>query len=513
MDIQIEKTDAGLSLLKVKVEKADYQQVVDKKLEEYRRKANIKGYRAGKAPLGLVKKMVGQEIKAEQIIQSMSTSVDEFLKGYTEKIVVGSPIPRSDTFANKNWKYDDDFEFFYEVGLVDHFEITEEQLKDIQIEQLSVHIPDSLVEREILSNRIHLGKPSDVQKETIEAPEADTSSTLIVEFSLDIESEAEQAEIPAQIEGQFALTDLNNDAQDALWGKKSEDTLTIVLDAFFKEEKLSQLFDGKAIAFMEAQRAANKPLSGTLLIEKFSSVELHDFDQDFIDKATGQDKELQELQEAASEDKPFARPESHVVGQEAYRAYLRERLSADIARSLDQLLLNQIEKLILTHFPIQLPKDFLIRWLVFENQKEGMAADEIEKLKAGIKEEYDNIADSMRMSLISNHIISKNVLNIEPDNLMEAARTVVRQKYAQFFGGGDIPFDMLTQLATMEMQQEKQQSQIFNIARDHKAKQWIKERITRTERKIDFSELPKAIAAIQEQLMDTSATTAVEELS
>ncbi|MBP5709184.1 MAG: trigger factor family protein, partial [Bacteroidales bacterium] len=116
MNIVKENIDDLNALLKVKVEKADYEERVEKTLKEYRKKANIKGFRPGMVPMGLIKKMYGLSVKADEINKVLSESVQKYLED--EKIdVLGDPLPKYDEEQKYDFEKDDDFNFTFEIGL------------------------------------------------------------------------------------------------------------------------------------------------------------------------------------------------------------------------------------------------------------------------------------------------------------------------------------------------------------------------------------------------------------
>ncbi|MBQ2239831.1 MAG: trigger factor, partial [Alistipes sp.] len=114
MNITREQRDGGLSILKVVVGEADYGQAVEKQLREYKRKANVPGFRPGMVPMGIVKKMYGKHVVAEQSYHLASNSVFEYLQ--KENIdYVGDVIP-SEEQGEFDFENNTEFEFVFEVG-------------------------------------------------------------------------------------------------------------------------------------------------------------------------------------------------------------------------------------------------------------------------------------------------------------------------------------------------------------------------------------------------------------
>ncbi|MGI5914525.1 MAG: trigger factor, partial [Bacteroidales bacterium] len=122
MNIVKENIDDLNALIKVKVEKADYEESVEKTLKDYRKKANIKGFRPGNVPIGLIRKMYGTAVKVEEINRSISEGIQKFLAD--EKIdILGDPLPREDEGKHMNFETDEEFELDFEIGISPEFEL------------------------------------------------------------------------------------------------------------------------------------------------------------------------------------------------------------------------------------------------------------------------------------------------------------------------------------------------------------------------------------------------------
>ena len=143
MNIVKENIDDLNALLKVKVEKADYEERVEKTLKEYRKKANIKGFRPGMVPMGLIKKMYGISVKADEINKVLSESVQKYLED--EKIdVLGDPLPKYDEEQKYDFEKDDDFNFTFEIGLSPEIDL--KLSKKNKIKEYKIIVDDKMKE-------------------------------------------------------------------------------------------------------------------------------------------------------------------------------------------------------------------------------------------------------------------------------------------------------------------------------------------------------------------------------
>ena len=122
MNITRENIDDLNAVLKVEIRKADYEEKVENVLKDYRKKANIKGFRPGMVPIGLVKKMYGKAVQIDEINKIVSENIHKYLTD--EKIeILGDPLPKTDEQEKIDFDTQEDFTFSFELGLAPGFEL------------------------------------------------------------------------------------------------------------------------------------------------------------------------------------------------------------------------------------------------------------------------------------------------------------------------------------------------------------------------------------------------------
>jgi len=122
MEITKENIDDLNAILRININKADYEDRVENVLKDYRKKANIKGFRPGMVPIGLIRKMYGSAVKVDEINKVISESIHKYLTD--EKLeILGDPLPKTDELENINYETQEDFIFSFEIGLVPDVEI------------------------------------------------------------------------------------------------------------------------------------------------------------------------------------------------------------------------------------------------------------------------------------------------------------------------------------------------------------------------------------------------------
>ena len=196
MNITRENREQGTSLLKVVVDTNDYGEAVDKQLREMKRKANIPGFRPGMVPMGIVKKMYGKGILAEQSYRTASNAVFEYLQ--KEKIdYLGDVIP-SDEQGDFDFDNNTEFEFLFEIGEAPKIDMTLSAEKDkLTYNKIKV---DKKMHEDYRSNYLRrYGRLVDV--ETVEKDEAlnvtlDNGELRIEEAYVGLISMSEQERAP-----------------------------------------------------------------------------------------------------------------------------------------------------------------------------------------------------------------------------------------------------------------------------------------------------------------------------
>ena len=137
MEITIDKHAANEASVKIKLGEADYQQTVDAKIKDYAKKANIKGFRPGKAPFTMVKNLYGTSVLVEEINSILSKSLNDFLKEQDFE-VLGDPLPSEEDGKNIDWKKQKDFEFEYKIGFVENIELNLDQDLDAKVYEITL---------------------------------------------------------------------------------------------------------------------------------------------------------------------------------------------------------------------------------------------------------------------------------------------------------------------------------------------------------------------------------------
>jgi trigger factor len=163
MNVVEEKIDDLNAILRVKITPEDYTESVNKALADYRKQANIPGFRPGKIPLTLIKKKYGKAVLAEELNKVVNKSLNEFITSNNLN-VLGNPLPKEDEEVKGDFANPAEFEFAYEIGMTPDFEVS--LSKKNKFDYLTVDIDKAMLDKEVEALAKRYGKLVSAEKST-----------------------------------------------------------------------------------------------------------------------------------------------------------------------------------------------------------------------------------------------------------------------------------------------------------------------------------------------------------
>ncbi|MCK0155988.1 trigger factor [Cellulophaga sp. F20128] len=378
MNITKEQIDALNAVVKVAVTKEDYQDKVQAILNDYRKQANIPGFRKGHVPMGLIKKQYGKAVLVDEVNKLIQDNLNKYLT--EEKLdVLGNPLPKQkDDF---NWDSENlDFEF--ELGLAPEFEAPIKSKKAITYYKI-------VADKKMIDEQVdRIGKQ---YGNLISKTEVSKKDEVTGTFT----NEAEEIENKTTIE----LDSLKaKKAIDTLIGKKVGDVVTLKTKGLFKEDY--QLSSALGLA---ADKAAEVDTEVSFTIEEINEREAAEMNQELFDKLFGEEK---------------------ITTVKELRAKIKEDTEKQFEQQSDQKLLNDITENFIENTKFDLPTQFLKKWIQMTGEKpltEEEASAEFEKSEKGL-----------RYQLIEGKIIQENNIQVQFDELKEFAKGFIKSQMAQY---------------------------------------------------------------------------------
>jgi len=156
MNITRENTGELTATVRIEIEPDDYFEPIDKVIHDYKRKANIPGFRPGHVPTGLIKKMYGKAILAEEVNKLISDNLMKYIKDESLEIL-GNPLPNLEKNSAINFDNQTRFDFFFDLGFAPSFTIP--FTNDLEIERFSIKVGDEMIDKYVVDARKRFGKP------------------------------------------------------------------------------------------------------------------------------------------------------------------------------------------------------------------------------------------------------------------------------------------------------------------------------------------------------------------
>ncbi|WP_299244043.1 trigger factor [uncultured Aquimarina sp.] len=438
MNISKEQVDDLNAVVTVDIAKADYNDKVENILKDYRKNANIPGFRKGHVPMGLVKKQYGKAVLVDEVNKLLQDALNKYLT--EEKLdVLGNPLPKEQD--NFDWDTDD-YSFEFELGLAPKFEIKLNGKKAIT--HYKIVATDEMIDNQITTIQKQYGKL--VPKESAEKD--DLINGTFVNEEKEIEN---QTTISLdKIKGKRNL--------DKFIGSKVGDVLTLKTKGLFSEDQ--DLVNALKISQDDAK---GFDVEVTFTISEINNQELADLDQDLFDKLYGKDgvKSVTELKEKIKED--------------AARQFVQQS---------DQQLLNDVTESVLENTKFDLPAEFLQKWIQATGEQ-PLTEDEA-------KDEYEKSEKGLRFQLIEGKIVNDNNLQVTFEELKEFAKDLIKGQMAQF--GQMSPEDKeLEDIAARILSNQDEVKRISEQLMSQKLLAYYKENVKLKEKEVSFDDFVKEV--------------------
>ncbi len=378
MNITKENIDALNAVVKVEISAADYQEKVAIILQDYRKKANIPGFRKGQVPMGMVKKQYGKSIMIDEVNKLLQEALNKFLT--EEKLdVLGNPLPK----MQNDFDWDkEDYSFEFELGLAPEFDIKLDAKK--KITQYTIIADKELLKKEVENIQKRYGKI--ISKEVVEEGVNITGTFVNEEKEIKKKSTIELASVKGK------------ENQKKFVGKKVGDVVELNTKGLFDD-------DHKLMGALGVDHDAIHGLYIDVIftIEEVNLTELGEVNQELFDKVFGPDI---------------------VKSKEELVAKIKEDAEKQFKTQADQQLLNDVTEYLVENTKFDLPSEFLKKWLAVAGEK-PMTHEQA-------AEEFDRSEKGLRYQLIEGKILKDNKLQINFEELKDFTKGFVKTQMAQY---------------------------------------------------------------------------------
>jgi len=419
-------------VVKIVIEKQDYEATVNETLKEYRKKANMPGFRKGMVPAGLIKKMHGKAALAEEVNKLLSRELTKYIAD--EKLeILGEPLPSLTEKAIVNFDSDADYEFAFDLGLSPEINIDFEKIGKLPYYEISVD--DQLIDNQVegYANRFGENIPAEVvgEKETIL--------------------------------GDFAQLDAEgNVIEDGISSKNVQVAVQLI-----KDEEIKKLFIGAKVGdvvkFNPRIALANDHEVTHLLKVKDDAIDSVDCDFNFTVNTIN-------TFIAATIDEALIKKvygdETEVKTIDEMREKIHTELKANLLYSSNYRFLVDAKEALTNAAALKLPEEFLKRWLVETNEK--VTAEQIE-------EEFSTFRKDLDWTLIKTKLAKDSELRVDESDISAMAREMAQMQFMQY-GMSNVPDEYLDNYANSILQNKEQKQKMAEKKIEDKVLEVIKEK-------------------------------------
>ena len=449
LEISLDKKTKTDGLIKIKLTEGDYQPQVEEKVKDYAKKANIKGFRAGKVPTGIIKKMFGRSILIEEINHILSHKLTDYIQENKLK-VLGDPLPNKEKANTIDWDSDTQFEFEYQVGMAEDF--TYELSDKVKLKFFNIEINDKVIQETLEDLKKRYGK--------VTYPESS-------ELGDGLGGKLNQVDGDDVFDYIFLLTDqLKKKAQQQFEGKKAEEVIEFEIENLFDEtDKLAQSLN------IPEEEAKKKKGKYQFTLMNISRVEPAALSQELFDRVFGKNA---------------------VSTEEAFIEKIKNTISENYQREADHFLQHNIQDYFIDKTKINLPEDFLKAWL--------KASDEQNITDEVLEKEFEKYTKGLKWSLVKNKVAEDHQIKVETEEVMGKAKEIIFSQFGEeaFSGPNQDKLDLVIQ-NYLSHENGQNFSKLYDQLRNDKIFGVIKEKINLSEKVVSVEEFKKIVEKHQQE--------------
>ena len=450
MNIKFECADKINGVMTITIEKADYEEKVTKVLKDYRKKANVPGFRPGMVPMGLIKRQYGTAVKADEVNRLLSDKLFEYIR--ENKIqMLGEPLPNEGQVA-QDLSTDGPFEFVFDIAVAPEFK-AELSDKDT-IDYYNITPDEKLIDEQVQMYASQAG-------EFVEAQEWSGNDTLKGDLR-QLDAEGNTLEGGMTVEG------------------------GIIMPSYIKGEEEKTKFEGAKpgdIITFNPKKAYPDNDAEVAALLKVKKEEVKGLESDFSFQIT----EIRHFQPAAVDEKLFEKVFGEDVKTEAdFRQKIAEGLKAQMAGNSDYKFLLDVRKYMEEKVgQLTFPDALLKRIMVNNNKDKG--EDYVEK-------NYEGSVKELAWHLMKEQLVAANNIKVEDADLKEIAKQAIRAQFAQY-GMNNVPDDMLENYAEEQLKKRENVEQFIDRAVEVKLTNALKQVVKLNKKQVTLDEFNKMMKA------------------
>ena len=448
MNVSLQNIDKVSALLTVKLEKADYQEKVDKSLKSLRQKAQVPGFRPGMVPMSLVKKMYGKSVIAEEVNKALSEAVYKYIQDNNVSIL-GEPLPNEDKQPEIDFDTMEEFEFLFDIALAPEFK-AEVDAKD-KVDYYLIDVTEDMVNNQVKAYTQRNGKYEKVDV----YEDKDMLKGLLAE--LDENGNTKEGGI--QVEGAVMMPSyMKNDEQKAIFANAKVNDVLVFNPHTAWEGNAAEL---SSLLKIDKEEAAEMKSNFSYQVEEVTRFVEGELTQEIFDQVCGKDV---------------------VKTEEEFRAKIKEVIANQFVADSDYKFLIDVRKMLMEKVgKLEFPDALLKRIMRMNNQ------DKDDKF---VGDNYDKSIEELTWHLIKEQLVKANNIKVEQEDVVNMAKEATRAQFAQY-GMMSVPEDLLENYAKEMLKKKESVEGLVNRVVETKLASALKSQVKLNNKTISAEEFNK----------------------
>ena len=442
MNISLQNVDSVSAVLTVQIEKADYQEKVEKALKPLRQKVNMPGFRKGMVPAGLIKKQYGVSVLAEEIDKLLQEKVFEYIR--ENKVnMLGTPLPKENQV---NFETEENFEFSFDIALAPEFNV--ELSANDSVDYYDINVTDEMVDQQVKMYTQRTAKYEKVE----DYQDNDMLKGLLAE----LDENGNTKEGGVQVEGAVMMpVYMKNDEQKAIFNGAKTNTVLVFNPSVAFDNNEAEL---ASLLKLKKEEVADHKGNFSFQIEEITRMIPGELTQELFDQVLGEGK-------------------AH--NEEEFRAQIKETIAKQFEADSDYKFLidvrtyltNKIGKL---EFP-----DALLKRIMLDNNKE--------KGEEFVAENYEKSLEELTWHLIKEKLVAANDIKVEQGDLTNMAKEATRAQFAQY-GMINVPEELLENYSKEMLKKQESVEALLNRVVESKLSETLKGQVTLNHKAVSAEE-------------------------
>ena len=450
MNVSLQNMDKVSALLTVKIEKADYQDKVEKALKNLRHKVQMPGFRPGMVPAGLVKKMYGKQVLAEEVNKILSDTVYNYIKD-NKVNMLGEPLVNEEKQAAIDFESMEEFDFAFDIALAPEFKV--EVGADDKVDYYHIDVTADMVDNQVKMYTQRNGK--------YEKVEAYETNDMMKGVLAELDENGSVKEGGIQVEDAVMMPEyMKNDDQKARFNGAKVNDVIVFNPATAWDNNTAEL---ASLLKIDKEAAAEVKADFSYQVTEVTRFVAGDLTQEIFDQVFGK---------------------GVVSSEEEFRTKVKEGIQAQFAQDSDFKFLIDFRKVMMEKVgKLEFPEALLKRIMLQNNAEKG------EKF---VEENFEKSLEELTWHLIKEQLVGNYGIKVENEDVMAMAKAATKAQFAQY-GMMNVPDDLLDNYAKEMLKKKESVDGLVNRAVETKLVAAVKPQVTLNEKTVSIEDFNKML--------------------